>query len=461
MSRRYDCADASERAAGLAAAAAAVSRGELVVLPTDTVYGVGADAFNPVAVTCLLAAKGRGRNMPPPVLVGSVRAAVALVDDLGPFGKDFVEEFWPGGLTLICHATPTLHWDLGDTRGTVAVRMPLQPVALDLLRETGPLAVSSANLTGSPAATSAAEAESQLGDAVSVYLDDGPCVADVASTIVDMTGPVPRLLRRGVIPVRRLREVVAEVRGLETALAGQALDFALLVVPPDGAGEAAPLLPFVAGALAARREDGEARWTSVAWGLPPGAPGEEEALSALLALGAAAGAGEVCGMGGEVIASPQPLPAGWSPIEPFPRPAAVAAEPRAEAVGYYPRPSLRVEYAAPRNELEQSIAEVWRGLLGVAQVGIYDSFLDLGGDSLLASRMVTRLREIVRLEVPVRQVFETPTVADLATAVERLRAEAEEREMKELLAQIQGMSDEDLEQEIMRREDVLRGEESR
>jgi tRNA threonylcarbamoyl adenosine modification protein (Sua5/YciO/YrdC/YwlC family) len=100
-------------------------------------------------------------------------------------------------------------WDLGETKGTVAVRMPLQPVALDLLRETGPLAVSSANLTGSAAATTAADAETQLGDAVSVYLDDGPCAADVPSTIVDMTGPVPRLLRRGVIPVRRLREVIA------------------------------------------------------------------------------------------------------------------------------------------------------------------------------------------------------------------------------------------------------------
>ncbi len=213
MSRRYDCADASERAAGLAAAAAAVSRGELVVLPTDTVYGVGADAFNPVAVTCLLAAKGRGRNMPPPVLVGSVRAAVALVDDLGPFGKDFVEEFWPGGLTLVCHATPTLHWDLGDTRGTVAVRMPMHPIALDLLRETGPLAVSSANRSGSLSATTVAEAEEQLGDSVAVYLDGGPCASALASTIVDLTGSVPRLLRKGVISVDRLRAVAGVSTG--------------------------------------------------------------------------------------------------------------------------------------------------------------------------------------------------------------------------------------------------------
>ncbi len=207
MSRRYDCADASERAAGIAEAVAAVHRGELIVLPTDTVYGLGADAFSPAAVAGLLAAKGRGRSMPPPVLVGTVRAGLALIDDLGPYGKDLIDEFWPGALTLVCHATPTLRWDLGDTRGTVAVRMPLHPLALDLLKETGPLAVSSANRTGSLSATTAAEAEEQFGDSVAVYLDDGQCAGPVASTIVDLTGGLPRLLRKGAVPIERLREV--------------------------------------------------------------------------------------------------------------------------------------------------------------------------------------------------------------------------------------------------------------
>jgi L-threonylcarbamoyladenylate synthase len=208
MSRRFDCADASERAAGLTEAAAAVSKGELIVLPTDTVYGVGADAFNPAAVTALLEAKGRGRSMPPPVLVGTVRAATALIADLGPYGKDLIDEFWPGALTLVCQAAPTLYWDLGDTRGTVAVRMPLHQVALELLQETGPLAVSSANRSGSLPATTAAEAEEQLGETVAVYLDGGQCAAPVASTIVDLTGGLPRLLRKGVISLERLREVV-------------------------------------------------------------------------------------------------------------------------------------------------------------------------------------------------------------------------------------------------------------
>ncbi len=207
MSATYDCADPASRAKGLEAAALALRTGELVVLPTDTIYGIGADAFYPAAVSGLLAAKGRGRDMPPPVLVGTVRAAAALIEDFGPYGKDLIDEFWPGGLTLVCRANRSLIWDLGDTQGTVAVRMPLHPVALALLKETGPLAVSSANRTGSPPATTAADAQEQLGDSVSVYLDGGPCSNDVASTIVDLTGSVPRLLRAGTVSVGQLREV--------------------------------------------------------------------------------------------------------------------------------------------------------------------------------------------------------------------------------------------------------------
>lgn len=211
VSRRYDCMNAEQRAAGLIEAASALQRGELVVLPTDTVYGVGADAFTPAAVTALLEAKGRGRDMPVPVLVGTVRAANALVENLGPYGQDLVDAFWPGPLTLICRANRSLSWDLGDAKGTVAIRMPLHAVALDLLKETGPLAVSSANRSGAPAATTAADAEKQLGDSVSVYLDAGPCESDVPSTILDLTTAVPRLLRRGAISVEKLRGVIGYV----------------------------------------------------------------------------------------------------------------------------------------------------------------------------------------------------------------------------------------------------------
>jgi L-threonylcarbamoyladenylate synthase len=207
MSAWFDCADETQRTEGLAAAAAAVLSGELVVLPTDTVYGVGADAFSPAAVTRLLAAKGRGREKPPPVLVGSVRAASALVDDLGPWGQQLIDEFWPGGLTIVCRAQRTLNWDLGDTKGTVAVRMPEDPVTLALLKETGPMAVTSANLTGKPPATTAEQAREQLGDAVAVYLDGGPSAGGQASTMVDLTGDVPRMLRSGAISIGRLREI--------------------------------------------------------------------------------------------------------------------------------------------------------------------------------------------------------------------------------------------------------------
>jgi L-threonylcarbamoyladenylate synthase len=220
MTTRYDCRDPGERTAGIDAAVAAARAGELIVLPTDTVYGIGADAFIPAAVTTMLAAKGRGRNMPPPVLVGTARAAAALVDDLGAFGQALIDEFWPGGLTLVFRASPTLLWDLGDTKGTVALRMPLHSVALEVLKRTGPLAVSSANRTGQPSAATADEAQQQLGEAVSVYLDDGPSAGTVASTILDLTGAVPTLLRAGAISVDRLRTVVSVVADDEYAALG-------------------------------------------------------------------------------------------------------------------------------------------------------------------------------------------------------------------------------------------------
>ncbi len=211
MSKRYDCRDPQERVAGIDAAVTAARAGELIVLPTDTVYGIGADAFTPAAVTTMLAAKGRGRNMPPPVLVGTARAAAALVDDLGAFGQDLIDEFWPGALTLVFRSSPTLLWDLGDTKGTVALRMPLHSVALDVLKQTGPLAVSSANRHGHPSAVSAYEAEQQLGEAVSIYLDGGPCADNVPSTILDLTGVIPKVLRAGAISVDRLRTVASVI----------------------------------------------------------------------------------------------------------------------------------------------------------------------------------------------------------------------------------------------------------
>jgi L-threonylcarbamoyladenylate synthase len=204
----YDCSDPEQRDAGLTAAAAALSRGELVLLPTDTVYGVAADAFTPAAVTRLLAAKNRGRSMPVPVLIGEASTLAGLVTTVPPVAHDLAEAFWPGGLTLVVEHAPSLAWDLGDAEGTVAVRLPDDELTRDLLRRTGPLAVSSANRSGRPSATTAQQADYQLGDHAAVVLDGGPRESSAASTIVDCTSPTPRVLRIGAIEVDRLREVV-------------------------------------------------------------------------------------------------------------------------------------------------------------------------------------------------------------------------------------------------------------
>jgi tRNA threonylcarbamoyl adenosine modification protein (Sua5/YciO/YrdC/YwlC family) len=217
VSRVLDCIDPAARREAVDAAVSAVNRGDLVVLPTDTVYGVGADAFSRIAVRDLLAAKGRGREMPPPVLVGSRRTLDGIATDISEVTRDLVDAFWPGALTLVCWAQASLAWDLGETHGTVAVRMPDHDVALELLARTGPLAVTSANRHGEPPATSVEEALAQLGESVTVYLDGGRTAGAVPSTIVDVTGDVPRVLRLGALDPDRLREVAPGLVGPEGA----------------------------------------------------------------------------------------------------------------------------------------------------------------------------------------------------------------------------------------------------
>jgi len=209
--RRIDARTDEGRTTGARLAADAVQRGEVVVLPTDTVYGVGADAFDAAAVARVLAAKGRGRSMPPPVLMPSARTLDGLAHDVSWAARELVAAFWPGPLTLVCLAQPSLRWDLGDTGGTVALRMPLHRTALALLELTGPLAVTSANRTGEPPATTCDEAVDQLGEAVSVYLDAGPSSTALASTILDVTSLVPRVLRLGELSIERLQAVVPSI----------------------------------------------------------------------------------------------------------------------------------------------------------------------------------------------------------------------------------------------------------
>ncbi|MCX6478760.1 MAG: L-threonylcarbamoyladenylate synthase [Micrococcales bacterium] len=224
MERIYDCSVDTDLLTGMRLAKAALGRKELVVVPTDTIYGLACDAFSHDGVTKLLAAKGRDRQAPPPVLIGNAAALEGLAQDIPQLAHKLAETFWPGALTMILKAQPSLTWDLGETKGTVALRMPDHKIALALLQETGPLAVSSANLTGEPAAITCQQAEIALGAKVKVYLDGGASPKGEASTIVDMTSLVDtvsesgeivttgkvRIVRRGALSQQKLATVLGE-----------------------------------------------------------------------------------------------------------------------------------------------------------------------------------------------------------------------------------------------------------
>jgi len=213
----YNCTNDEQRAEGLAHAQKAITAKQVIVMPTDTVYGIAADAFSPQAVATLLAAKGRGRNMPPPVLIPRIGTMEGLAADIPDDARKLAEKYWPGPLTLIFHAQPSLTWDLGDTAGTVALRVPDEQLALDLLTLTGPLAVSSANRTGQPAAQTAQEAREQLAESVEVYLEGGfrplEGTAAVPSTIVDATGLRLRVVREGAISLEQIQRMVPSALG--------------------------------------------------------------------------------------------------------------------------------------------------------------------------------------------------------------------------------------------------------
>jgi L-threonylcarbamoyladenylate synthase len=255
MTAIYDCSVESQLLTGMRLARGAIGRGQLVVFPTDTVYGLAADAFDPAAVGRLLEAKGRERTSPPPVLIPGIPTLDALAREVPEPVRRLVAEFWPGGLTVVLHAQPSLTWDLGETRGTVALRMPDNRFALELLSETGPLAVSSANLSGMPSATTADEASEMLGDSVAVYLDGGPAgvdyeaigerPGDTSSTIVDATGltadgGVLRILRAGVISRERIAAVVGDELLAPAAGSGADVPAAPDAGPASASADTAP-----------------------------------------------------------------------------------------------------------------------------------------------------------------------------------------------------------------------------
>jgi len=211
MSPVIDCTTEEGLAQGITAAAEAVRGGEVVVLPTDTVYGVGVDAFAAKAVAAVLTVKGRGREMPLPVLVPSQQTVDGLAANVPAYARDLINAFWPGPLTLILHSQSSLMWDLGETNGTVALRMPRNDITLRLLTEVGPMAVTSANTSGQPPATTILDAATQLGSAVSVYLDAGSSAGGLASTILDCTGEAPVILRAGAVSAGQIQEVLGDL----------------------------------------------------------------------------------------------------------------------------------------------------------------------------------------------------------------------------------------------------------
>jgi tRNA threonylcarbamoyl adenosine modification protein (Sua5/YciO/YrdC/YwlC family) len=183
----------------LARARDVLRAGELVVVPTDTVYGVAADPFAAGATAKIFTLKNRPRSLPLPVLVSRPRQAWALCDSVPPGAAELAAAFWPGALTIVMPQTPDLDWDLGDNVGTIALRMPDQPQTLQLIEMTGPLAVTSANLSGEPTPPTVDEVRARLGDPVAIYLDGGPAREDKGSTIVDLARRRPAIVREGPI----------------------------------------------------------------------------------------------------------------------------------------------------------------------------------------------------------------------------------------------------------------------
>jgi L-threonylcarbamoyladenylate synthase len=225
MHQIFDCSVDTDLLTGMRLAKVSLGRHELVVLPTDTVYGIGCDAFSAKGVEALLAAKGRGPQSPPPVLIANTQTMHALAESVPEVGRKLADAFWPGALTMIFRAQPSLSWNLGETKGTVALRVPDHKIALALLAEVGPMAVSSANLTGQPAATTAQAAADYLGDKVEIYLDAGPSPKGEASTILDLTSIVEtrnadgglevsgkvRVVRQGALSVERIRSIAGDL----------------------------------------------------------------------------------------------------------------------------------------------------------------------------------------------------------------------------------------------------------
>jgi L-threonylcarbamoyladenylate synthase len=191
----------------------ALATGAILAFPTDTVYGVGADPWIVPAVEQLYAAKGRGYDKPIPLLVAGPDHLWRVVPGLPPLAQALSTAFWPGALTLVVPCRPTLPARVTGGGATVALRMPDHPWTLKLLKAAGgALAVTSANQSGHPDPITAADVQRELGGRLPVIIDGGPCPGGVASTIVDVSGPTPRVLREGAIPAALIEAAIQMIQ---------------------------------------------------------------------------------------------------------------------------------------------------------------------------------------------------------------------------------------------------------
>lgn len=205
MVHRYDGADPRQREQGTTHAVAACRRGELVAVNVDGAYVLIADAFNRKGVERLTELRGRS-GAAVPILVGrvdTVDGIAVLRGEAAVVARDLMRDCWPGPLTLMAVAQPTLPWSC-TPEGVVAVRMPLHPWTLEIVRALGPTAHLPAHPAGTEPLTSVAQVEALYGDAVSTYLDGGPCMEGQASSVVDVTGEQAVLVREGAYARERL-----------------------------------------------------------------------------------------------------------------------------------------------------------------------------------------------------------------------------------------------------------------
>lgn len=214
--------------AEIARAVELLMAGELVGIPTETVYGLGADAANPAAVAKIFAAKGRPADHPLIVHIPGANHLQRWAVDIPDLAYELAEDFWPGPLTLILKRAPGVPDAVTGGQDTVGLRVPGHPVALDLLRAfaaaggSGGIAAPSANRFGRISPTTAAHVREELGDAVGMVLDGGACAVGIESTIIDLSSGRPVLLRPGHITPAAIESVCGVAPAPPTAVAPRA-----------------------------------------------------------------------------------------------------------------------------------------------------------------------------------------------------------------------------------------------